>query len=121
MINLIKNELTKIFHKKSIYIVLAITIGFMILNAILTNVFKNDVVYYGNEDIAFYEEVLKELDKNNPEQREAYIDYEAQLEVAKLANKYDRNSWQRYIVNKDAYELVQEMFMEVNNEKAKEI
>ena len=112
MISLIKNELTKIFHKKTIYIVLIIAIVFIIVNAILTNVLKNNT-YYNNDDIAFYEEQLKLLDKNDPYYKEMYISFKSQLELAKLTNKYERDSWQMYVISSKGSEIIEQM---VSNE-----
>ena len=42
MNNLIKNELIKIFNKKSVYIILLITLAFMILNSVLSKIFSED-------------------------------------------------------------------------------
>ena len=41
MISLIKNELTKVFHKKTLYIILIVAIGFMILNLVMTKYFES--------------------------------------------------------------------------------
>ena len=108
MVNLIKNELTKIFHKKAIYIVLIITLGFMILNSVLTKVFEDDVSYTG-DDIGYYQEQLSYLDKNNPEDKELYIMLETEMEIAKLKQKYGITSWQSYILDIDGYEIIQNM------------
>ena len=70
MINLIKNELKKIFSKKAIYIVLIITIGFCILSNIMQKRARETVYSYMNynyepeEDIVIYEDNL-EIAKEN--------------------------------------------------------
>ena len=57
MINLVRNELKKIFHKKAIYVILFIAIGFMILNIVLTKYFENNIGFDRSEsDVEFYEE-----------------------------------------------------------------
>ena len=73
MINLVKNELTKIFHKKTLYIILIVAIGFMILNLVMTKYFESSVSnYYGQEDLSYYNEMLNQLDKNDPYYKETY-------------------------------------------------
>lgn len=117
MINLIRNELTKIFHKKAIYVVLILTIAFMILNCVMIKIFENQDYYETDTD--FYEEQLSYLDKSNPEDREQYIMFETELKVAELAQKYDRNSWQRYVVNRDGYEIIQNVLLNEDKEEHK--
>ena len=59
MINLVKNELKKIFHKKAIYIILAIAIGFMVINIVMTKYFENGINdYNADSDIEFYSGML---------------------------------------------------------------
>ena len=121
MNKLIKNELTKIFHKKAIYIVLAITIAFMILNAVMTKVFfENSIISYGNDDVEFYKEQLSLLDKNNPADKDMYIMFKTDLEVAELSRKYDENSWQRYIISEEGNDVIQYMVETENTAKYEE-
>ena len=105
MISLIKNELTKIFHKKAIYIITIIAIGFMILNIVLTKYFENSVHQYSSDDVEVYTDLLNGLDKNAPYYKEEYIAMKSQLETAKLLQKYDFNSWQWHVIssNSDKY------------------
>jgi len=105
LISLIKNELTKIFHKKAIYVIAIIAIGFMILNLVLTKYFESNVQKYSSNDVEFYTDLLNELDKNDPYYKEQYISMKTQLETAKLLQKYDFNSWQWQVVssNSDKY------------------
>ena len=105
MINLIKNELTKIFHKKAIYVIAIIAIGFMILNIVLTKYFENNVQKYSSNDVEFYTDLLNGLDKNDPNYKEEYTAMKSQLETAKLLQKYDLNSWQWQVIssNSDKY------------------
>ena len=105
MISLIKNELSKIFHKKAIYVIAIIAIGFMILNIVLTKYFESNVQKYSSNDVEFYTDLLNELDKSDPNYKEEYIAMKSQLETAKLLQKYDFNSWQWQVVssNSDKY------------------
>lgn len=114
MNNLIKNELTKIFHKKAIYIVLIVTIIFMILSAVLTKIFSNESYIYSDADIDYYEKEIKSLDKNNPEDKETYVMFKSMIETQKLKNKYERGSWQIYIVESKASPIIESMIRTEN-------
>ena len=111
MINLVKNEFTKIFHKKSIYVVLIITLGFMILSAFLERIFTEDFFnqYLEEDDMQYVKQQLALMDKDNPDTKEEYISLQAQLKTYELSQKYDKDSWQRYIINYKAYDLIENM------------
>ena len=102
MIRLIKNELTKIFKKKSFYIVMLVTLVFIIgFNIIMKNISNSEnISYYGNldEQIASMEQEINELDPLNENDKAQYIDYKSSLETYKLMKKYGVNSWQFSIV-----------------------
>lgn len=114
MNNLIKNELTKIFHKKAIYIILIVTIIFMILSAVLTKIFDNADYEYSDSDISYYENEIKSLDKNNPEDKETYVMFKSMIETQKLKNKYERGSWQAYIVESKVSAIIENMIRTEN-------
>lgn len=110
MISLIKNELTKIFHKKAIYIILIIAICIMILDVVMSKYFQNSVEYYSNEDsINYYKEAIKELDKNSPTYKEEYVGLKVQLEIEELYSKYDSNSWQNQVISSNAEKYIYPM------------
>lgn len=106
MVNLIRNELTKIIHKKSIYIVLIIAIGVMILTSILSTIFSNYNINIFDET-EYIKAQLSELNKNDPIQREVYIGLQAELETIQLTEKYGRDSWQSYVISKYAQSIVE--------------
>lgn len=110
MNNLIKNELKKIFHKKSIYIVLIITIIFTILNTVITSLYNNNENSYLSNDIEYYKEQISEMEKGKIEDKDYYLSLKAQLKIAELSQKYDSNSWQFYIISNKGYELMSNMF-----------
>ena len=99
MINLIKNELKKIFSKKAIYIVLIITIGFCILSNIMQKRARETVYSYMNynyepeEDTVIYEDNL-EIAKENGD-TEGIIILETKIEKIKIMENYDKRSWQQ--------------------------
>jgi len=101
LINLIKNEFTKIFSKKAIYVVFIIILAFMILMEVANNLLsKVDELLY-QEDQSYVENLkteLASLDKSNEETREQYISVKHSIDFHELMGKYDYNSWQRYII-----------------------
>ena len=115
MISLIKNELTKIFHKKAIYIVLIITLAFTVLGCVLEKVFSNDENFMFG-DVDSIKQSMESLDKNNPEDLEIYYSLSAEVEMIKLANNYKKGSWQRYIIYKNAQGIIQDKIKHANTE-----
>lgn len=101
--SLIKNELTKLFRKKSTYIVLVILAAFVLLtnliykfmlSALMPNQYRNSEQY-----ISYAREELK---GTNPEtEREKYIDLKTEIDLYELEKNYDDDSWQMYIINRD--------------------
>lgn len=122
MINLIRNELTKICKKKSIYITLLVTLAFVILTNVIYKIDFSESYYDVEEDIKFYEEQLKDLNLNNIEDKQIYAIYQIGLQVAKLIQKYGGyGTWQAEIINYNGYELISNManyqYIEINKEK----
>ena len=60
MIKLIGNELKKIFKKKTIYILLIITFGYILLSNIMIKATDNGYsrYYYYDGDLEIYEEMM---------------------------------------------------------------
>ena len=75
MSNLIKNELTKIFKKKSIYIILFVTLAFVILSNVMYKYFYNNVSYsyYSESYVEEARRQIKELDPEKPSDTQLYI------------------------------------------------
>ena len=118
MINLVRNELKKIFHKKAIYVILFIAIGFMILNIVLTKYFENNMVFERSQsDVEFYSGMLNELDKNDPNYKETYTNIKSQLETAKLLQKYNSESWQWHVITSNSEKYVYPMVAAEGTEK----
>ena len=99
MINLIRNEFAKVFKKKTIYILLFITIAYIILSNIIMKANNNDNYTYYYDDVKYFESQLAELDPKNASDLSMYIDTKVNLETSKLVNEYGSNSWQSYIIN----------------------
>ena len=101
MIKLIENELRKIFKKKTIYILLIITVGYILLSNIMIKITNDGYTYYYyyEGDIQYYESMLSDLNPNNESDLSTYIDFQSQLELLKLTKEYGNNSWQAYVIN----------------------
>ena len=101
MINLIGNELKKIFKKKTIYILLIITIGYMILSNVMLRITNDSMYsyyYFMDGDIEYYENNLSDLDPNNESEFSMFLNSKVQVELIKLADDYGNNTWQAYII-----------------------
>lgn len=98
MSNLIKNEFIKIFKKKSTYIILGITLGFIILSNFMYKSSEKQMYETGYTDelIQSYEESMPS--PNDPETNDMYIDMKSQIDIMKLSQKYGYNSWQAYVI-----------------------
>ena len=93
MINLIKNELIKIFKKTSTYIILSITVCFIILSNFLYGRFSSNQIIYDSE-LKFLEQEVSTLQTTDP----SYVNDKSRLEELKLMEKYGYDSWQTYII-----------------------
>ena len=104
MIKLIQNELKKIFKRKSIYILLLISIIIIIVYNII-NPDQNKVVSFhsttSDYNVETMEETLKKMQTNTKE----YIEKKATIELYKLYNSFNENSWQRYALKEENKKL----------------
>lgn len=100
MSNLIKNELIKIFKKKTIYILLLVILLFLILSNCMYKYFYNNVSYsyYSESYIQYAQEAIKELDPNKPSDTKMYIEYKTILDVNEMMKKYNNDAWQIQII-----------------------
>ena len=101
MNNLIKNELTKIFKKKSIYIILFVTLAFVILSNCMYKYFYNDgnYSYYSDSYVEYAQKELKELDPDKPSDTKMYIEYKTVLDINEMMKQYDKEAWQIQIIS----------------------
>ena len=90
MFKLIKNELFKILHKKSTYIVIIITALFMVLVSFIMS--KNNIYYSYTENY---------FDGTNS----SGIDAKISEEMNALYTKYDDKTWQYYVMD-DMYNII---------------
>lgn len=96
MIKLIQNELIKIFKRKSIYILLLLSLIAVIIHNYNNPDQNNNVAHISTSDIPINE--LKETEGDNIEEK---IKWKANNDFWRLYNKYDKNSWQRYALNEE--------------------
>lgn len=110
--NLIKNEFTKVFKKKTLLVLLIITIAYSILNNCIYKFAYSNLMSGIMDDTKYlkesYESELKTLDPKNAADNEKYIETKSQLELLDLKSKYERNSWQDYIASTKVIEKITE-------------
>ncbi|MCM1052683.1 MAG: ABC transporter permease [Ruminococcus sp.] len=108
MIRLIKNELVKIFKKRSFMIV---TIVF-ILYALLTNFIYKDMDNYNLEsgpDIKELESINKDLDITLEENLDEYIENISMIDALKLKDKFKGTSTD-YLIDTYLYDIIFEKY-----------
>lgn len=109
MSRLIINELTKIFHKKVLYVVAVLTIAFMILSVILNNFLNNlDFDIGTNAEKDFYKEQIESLEAVKDVQSDEYYNAKASLEAVELKENYQgkENEWKRNIIMNKGIEII---------------
>ena len=91
MSNLIKNELTKIFKKKSIYITLIVILGFVILTNCIYKYFYNtgSSEYYSEDYIQYVKESISHLDPEKPSDTSMYIDFKTTLDMYEITKEFE--------------------------------
>lgn len=110
MISLIKNELTKIFKKKAIYITLAITLIFVIAINFIYKMQQNNVSFDSASQIEFYEKQLAQINPEDKKDLESYLVCKTELDIAKLVQSYGgNNSWQAQVIEEKLRLLITQM------------
>ena len=128
MSNLIKNELTKIFKKKSIYIILFVTLAFVILSNVMYKYFYNNVSYsyYSESYVEEARRQIKELDPEKPSDTQLYIEYKTVVDIYDMMKQYKNDDWQVQIIASNIGNYIQEKNTylygtEKNEEQAKKL
>lgn len=98
MINLIKNEFIKIFKKKSTYIILIITLGFIILSNFMYKNTNNNMHTTGYDEEILENYASSMPSENTLETNDMYIDMKSKLDMMQLMQQYGFNSWQAYVI-----------------------
>lgn len=103
MFNLIKNELIKIFKKKSILVLLIISLAFIILTNFIYKNLNDDLFgldsFIEEVDEANIKEEMKGLNLKNRDDLMDYISYKTDLDLISLKQNYKSSSWQYYIID----------------------
>jgi len=114
MIKLILIELKKVFKKKSIFVMMIIIVLFNLLNNILfyTDYDSNgNYKYLDSEDIkkekSMLEEELLKYDPKDLNDVLVIIDLKTKLDVIKIKEKYDSNTWQYNKVSDYLYNILE--------------
>ena len=100
MSSLIKNELTKIFKKKAIYILLFVTLAFVILSNCIYKYFygNSSYSYYSDSYVEYAKQEIDNLDPDKPSDTKMYIEYKTVIDVSEMMKQYDNDAWQVQII-----------------------
>ena len=126
---LIKNELIKIFKKKSLYITLIIIFAFMIFSNIMYKNMDSNYYYgygYSEDTMNYLNEQLRSLDPEKSSDISMYIDVKSQIDMLEMMKEYEENSWQQQIISDKLSNYFREKNMylygeEKDNQKADEM
>ncbi len=105
MIKLIKNELSKIFHKKFIYIILGVAALFITLTNVIYNYFDDIFTFTDDFQIEYLIEENKKIDLSKPENVSWYASNQATIDIYNLKEHYGKDSWQSYIIENKLYDI----------------
>lgn len=107
MIKLVKNELIKVFGKKSIYIILLICLGFVVLTNFIYKSYKADANVYGNKEyVDSLIEEQKTIDLKNSKNIDWYVSNQTEIDIYAIQEKYGFDSWQAYLAQEKLYQTV---------------
>lgn len=116
MTNLIKNELYKVFKRKSIYILLSIMLCIITLNTFLTKKYSiEDPVSTSAEEKYELQELKRTIDsydKNSPGEKEEYYNALSNIELYELTDKY-KEPWKKILIRENLRDTIHSM----NNSK----
>ena len=100
MSSLIKNELTKIFKKKAIYILLFVTLAFVILSNCIYKYFYGNLSYsyYSDSYVEYAKQEINNLDPDKPSDTKMYIEYKTVIDVNEMMKEYSSDAWQIQII-----------------------
>lgn len=112
MTNLIKNELYKVFKRKSIYILLSIMLCIITLNTFLTKKYSiEDPVSTSAEEKYELQELKRTIDsydKNSPGEKEEYYNALSNIELYELTDKY-KESWKKILIRENLRDTIHSM------------
>ena len=102
MSSLIKNELIKIFKKKTIYIAMIVIFLLLIfMNCMFKYASSGGSSYYlySESYINSLQEELATLNPDNPSDVTTYINIKSEVELSEIMNKYQDSEWKLAIIN----------------------
>lgn len=112
MTNLIKNELYKVFKRKSIYILLSIMLCIITLNTFLTKKYSMDDSVSTLTDQKYELQELKRTidsyDKNSPGEKEEYYNALSNIELYELTDKY-KEPWKKILIRENLRDIIHSM------------
>lgn len=112
MTNLIKNELYKVFKRKSIYILLVIMLCIITLNTFLTKKYSMDDSVSTLTDQKYELQELKRTidsyDKNSPGEKEEYYNTLSNIELYELTDKY-KEPWKKILIRENLRDIIHSM------------
>lgn len=112
MINLIKNELYKVFKRKSIYILLSIMLCIITLNTFLTKKYSiEDPISTSAEEKYELQELKRTIDsydKNSPGEKEEYYNALSNIELYELTDKY-KEPWKKILIRENLRDIIHGM------------
>lgn len=112
MTNLIKNELYKVFKRKSIYILLAIMLCIITLNTFLTKKYSMDDSVSTLTDQKYELQELKRTidsyDKNSPGEKEEYYNTLSNIKLYELTDKY-KEPWKKILIRENLRDIIHSM------------
>ena len=112
MTNLIKNELYKVFKRKSIYILLSIMLCIITLNTFLTKKYSiEDPVSTLTEEKYELQELKRTIDsydKNSPGEEEEYYNALSNIELYELTDKY-KEPWKKILIRENLRNIIHSM------------
>ena len=107
MINLIKNELKKIFSKKALYVVLFVTIGLCITINIMNKKNEHKSSRYNEQEAEMYQMQLNAAKEAGDKDFERAC--QSYTEARGMAYKYGSDSWQVYVIANKLEQVINDM------------
>ena len=99
LFKLVQNELIKIFKRKSIYVLLLISIIVVIIFNYKNPDQNASIMQIGTKNIDL--KGLEQSLESSKDNIERYLRQKVSLEFYKIYNKYEENSWQKYAINEE--------------------
>ncbi len=111
MINLIKNELIKLAHKPGLYILLALSLSFILLGAFMSNMVDQQMSSFDRDYIEVLESELDIYDLTKPSELSYYVNDKTTIETYQLIidNNFGYTSPEYYYVENEVNLIIAKM------------